>query len=148
MKHRAEAQVLFGQTEKQKDALKLGRVDNYRLGFKHNEETKQKITKSVREFWKAHPEKALERVYGGKEHYGWKGGVSDLNLSIRHMTENRKWMDEVKERDEFRCVRCGSEKDLETHHISPLADLLEKYTITNNFASPFVLVINFDNPES
>ena len=46
------------------------------------------------------------------------------------MNENRKWMDGVKERDKA-CVSCGSTENLESHHVVPLVELLEKYRIKN-----------------
>lgn len=133
MKHRSDAQVLFGQTDEQKKALKLGRNGNHRSGFIQSEATRLKIKKAVKRFWQNNPEKALERgmKIRGTSHYRWNGGVSRLNVSIRQMTEHRKWMDSVKARDNFMCIQCGSEEELESHHIKELSLILGENNVTN-----------------
>lgn len=132
MEHRDEAKQMFPITDKQKEALLLGRVkgDNRRTGTKHKEETKQKISLAHKRFWLENPDKLTERgkKMRGEKHYRWSGGSSFLNLSIRQMTENRKWMDAVKERD-GECVDCGSVENLESHHIKPLVEIMEELNI-------------------
>lgn len=132
MEHRDEAKRMFPITDKQNEALLLGRVkgDNRRTGTKHKEETKQKISLAHKRFWLENPDKLAERgkKMRGEKHYRWNGGSSFLNLSIRQMTENRKWMDAVKERD-GECVNCGSVENLESHHIKPLVEIMEELNI-------------------
>lgn len=129
---RSDAQKVAGITNKQHAGLRLGRPKgtNHRTGYKHRADSKQKTAASNRAYWLAHPDKAVER--GAKNragrHYKWKGGASKLNLSIRQMTENRKWMDAVKARDGG-CVRCGSSENLESHHKTALAELVERFGI-------------------
>ena len=53
-----------------------------------------------------------------------------LNQSIRSMTENIYWQRAIKKRDK-KCQHCKSKKELEAHHIIPLAMILEKNNITN-----------------
>ena len=131
---RSEAQKVAGITERQHSGLSLGRQKgtNHRAGYKHKEESKRKIGQSNVAFWEAHPERAAARgeKTRGELHRQWKGGVSKLNLSIRQMTENRKWMDAIKARDGC-CVRCGSAQELESHHIVPLADIMERLGIAS-----------------
>lgn len=126
--HRDEAKRQAGLTEKQLDALKLGRVkgENRRTGSKHTEATKIKISETNKRFWQENPEKLVERgkKMRGEKHYNWKGGASKFNASIRQMTENRKWINDVVGRD-GQCITCGSEVNLEAHHIIPLAKILE-----------------------
>ena len=126
MKHRYEAQRLHGQTEAQIEALKLGRLDNHLTGIPKSEASKRKRSETARRTFTEHPEIAAERgvKIRGENHYLWNGGISKLNDSIRRMTENRKWMDAIKERDKV-CVKCGSAEVLESHHLVPLAELLE-----------------------
>lgn len=127
MAHRAEAQKVIGITDAQKTALALGRPKgtNHRAGYRHREESKRKVSRSNKAFWAAHPEKAIERgaKTRGERHRLWKGGASKLNTSIRQMTENRRWMDAIKERDGC-CVRCAATDHLESHHLIDLADLI------------------------
>jgi len=102
------------------------------LGILHNKETKIKMAKSRKWWCKENPDKvkASGIKCRGKKHYRWKGGSSKLNISIRTMTENRKWMDAVKERDK-NCQHCESVKELESHHIISFVNLLDTNKITN-----------------
>lgn len=134
MEHRTIAQVQFGITEEQNKALALGRRPgtNNRNGYRHKEESKQKISESHKAWCKANPDKVKARgeKTQGKNHYKWKGGVCVLNASIRQMTENRKWMQAVKKRDGV-CLFCGSTIELEVDHIKPLALIISEHKIKN-----------------
>ena len=134
MAHRAQAQKLSGITEAQHAGLSLGRLKgtNHRAGYRHREESKRKASASHKAFCEANPEAVAARgeKVRGEAHYLWKGGISKLNTSIRQMTENRKWMDAIKARD-GQCTRCGSERDLESHHKIGLAALIERLGITS-----------------
>ncbi len=134
MEHRAEAQVMAGQTEAQLAALALGRKPgtNNRTGYKHREETKHKMSESHKAWCASNPDKVKERgaKIRGPLHYNWSGGCSRLNINIRLLNENRKWLDAVKERDS-KCLVCGAIENLESHHIVPLSVLLDVHGITN-----------------
>lgn len=92
---------------------------------------KRKVSEANRKYWADHPDELAARgaQLRGENHYKWKGGASKLNTAIRQMTENRKWMDAVKERDAYKCVRCRSGDQLESHHKIELADLIEQNNI-------------------
>lgn len=128
IEHRYIAQRAAGVTDAQNAALKLGRPKgtNHRTGYKHKEASKIQTAEANRAFWAANPAAAIARgeKMRGELHGNWKGGLSRLNISIRQMTENRRWMDAVKVRDGA-CLRCGSIGDLESHHIIELATLIE-----------------------
>ena len=128
MEHRALAQHLSGVTEAQRAGLALGAVKgtNHRTGYSHRPESKAKVAAANKAFWLANPEKLEARSIKtrGPLNYRWKGGAAKLNLSIRQMNENRKWMDAVKARDGS-CLRCGSVELLEAHHRTTLAVLVE-----------------------
>lgn len=132
MEHRALAQSLSGVTDAQRAGLSLGRVKgkNHRTGYRHREESKRKASETHKAFWAANPELAARRgeKVRGPLNVNWKGGTAKLNLSIRQMTENRRWMDAVKARDGA-CLRCGSTESLETHHRTPLATLIAQLGI-------------------
>lgn len=132
MDHRAEGQKMYGQTEKQKEALKLGRTkgDNRLTGIPKSKESNRKRSESHKKWCRENPDKVQDRSskVRGEKHYRWNGGISKLNLSIRQMTENRKWMDAVKARDK-KCIFCGSVDELESDHIKPLAQILEEHQI-------------------
>jgi hypothetical protein len=114
--------------------LKLGREKgtNHLEGISKSEKHKQKMKKIMSKWCKDNFDKVRKRgeKTRGEKHYRWKGGTTKLNISIRRMTENRKWMDAVKARDK-KCKHCGGVEELESHHIIPLAMLLEKHNITN-----------------
>lgn len=127
MKCRSKAQSVFGITPAQEVGLSKGsqKGTNHRTGYNHRQSSKEKTSASHKKFWKEHPEKLAARglQIRGDKHYRWKGGSSRLNVAVRQMTENRRWMDAVKERD-ARCIQCPSLKDLEAHHKLGLAQML------------------------
>ena len=127
MEHRAEAQRREGLTAKQIAALALGRQpgDNGLTGIPKSEASKRKRSVSQARWCRENPAGLTARgaKIRGEAHYRWNGGISKLNLSIRQMTENRKWMAAVKARDGL-CVECGSTDQLEAHHVIPMAELL------------------------
>lgn len=132
--HRNEAMRLFPMTEAQKKAFELGskKGDNHLSGIPKSEASNKKRSISIKRTLEQHPEIAIERgkKSRGENHYRWNGGSSRLNVSIRTMNENRKWMDAIKARD-MACVRCGSIENLESHHIKPLAEIIEENSIAN-----------------
>jgi 5-methylcytosine-specific restriction endonuclease McrA len=134
MKHRAEAQKLSGITEKQQAALALGREKgtNHRAGYKHKESSKRKTSMSHKIWCATHPDEVAARgeKTRGDKHYKWNGGSTRLNKSVRTMTEHRRWMDGVKERDK-QCTICGSTNKLESHHIVELAVMIAENKIKN-----------------
>ena len=134
MEHRREAAILAGITDSQLASLALGRKSgtNNRTGYKHREESKRKASVSHKAWCAANPDKVKvrgEKMRGAK-HYNWKGGSSRLNSSIRRLTENRRWMDSVKERD-GKCTVCGSVEQLESHHVVSIAALVSVHGIKN-----------------
>ena len=134
MEHRALAQKITGITEAQKEALKLGSVkgENYRTGYKHRPESKKKASESHKRWCAENPERLMERAskIRAEKHYRWNGGSTRLNISIRQMVENRKWMLAVRARD-GKCVECWATELLEAHHITPLAVLLQQLGVKN-----------------
>jgi len=145
MEHRGQAQSISGLTELQKAGLRLGRVKgtNHRKGYKHKEESKAKASASHIKFCAENPEKVKARgektrgkvkASGGKtrgeKHYNWKGGASKLSLSIRRMTECSRWANAVKLRDQ-KCVKCGTQENLEADHVVEFASLLKQHGIKN-----------------
>lgn len=134
LEHRDDAKRMFPVTEAQKRALELGREKgtNHLSGIPKSESSNKKRSISIKRKLEQCPEIAIERgkKIRGENHYRWNGGSSILNVSIRAMTENRKWGDAIKERDKV-CVRCGSIEDLESHHLVSLAEIIEDYQIKN-----------------
>lgn len=121
-------------TDKQLAALALGRQKgiNHLSGIPKSDESKRKRSTSIKAWCAANPDKVLARgaKNSGPNNYRWNGGSSRLNTAIRRLTENRKWMDEIKARDR-QCTRCGSEQGLESHHKTGLAVLIEQLGIAS-----------------
>lgn len=132
MAHRAEAQKLSGITDAQREGLSKGRApgDNHLRGTKKSDSAKAKIRAANRAYWLANKAAAIARAKSGPDHYAWNGGISQLNRSIRQMTEHRRWSLAVRARDGC-CVRCGSVENMESHHRDELAALISRHGITN-----------------
>ncbi len=111
--------------------LELGRTkgDNHLTGIPKSAASNLKRSISHKKYWAEHPEQLVERgkKIRGEKHYHWNGNATKLNQAIRIMTENRKWMDAVKERDNH-CT-CGSINNLESHYIIPIATLIISFNI-------------------
>jgi len=132
MEHRVEAQRRDGLTPAQQIALELGREKgtNHLNGIPKSVKSKRKRSKAMKLWCRDNPELVVNRGkrIRGENHYRWKGGSSGLNISIRQMNENRKWIDAVKARDS-KCVLCQSTYQLESHHIVPLVELIKQLDI-------------------
>jgi len=60
----------------------------------------------------------------------WKGGVTKLNSSIRHLLEYLQWRSNVFERDNWTCQTCNIRGAyLEAHHIIEFCDIIKNYKI-------------------
>lgn len=51
----------------------------------------------------------------------WKGGVSPENERIRKTRMYKKYRQAVLEKDNHKCIICGSTEDLQVHHIYPFS---------------------------
>lgn len=58
----------------------------------------------------------LHQKMKGEGHPLWKGGVSKLN-DHRDNNDYKNWRRQVYERDDYKCVKCGSKEKLNAHHI-------------------------------
>lgn len=75
--------------------------------------------------------KDCQRIYVGKlisgiNHPNWKNGVAERPHKVKVWSEN------VKKRDNYTCVECGSEDNIESHHIIEFSSNENlKYDINN-----------------
>lgn len=131
---RDQAKRTVGLSDREKAGLAKGRVKgtNHRKGCKHKPESKRKASEANKAYWAAHPEQAMARgaKVRGPLSPRWKGGPKRLNLSVRRMTEYRRWAGAVVARD-GKCVDCGSAHNIEADHVKGLAELLVEHRVTN-----------------
>lgn len=91
-------------------------VTRYWLGKNRSEETKKKLSESLR----------------GSKSSLWKGGVSKANQIIRSSLEYRLWRSAVFQRDQRKCIWCGSSENIQADHIKPFAFFPElRFAIDN-----------------
>lgn len=61
----------------------------------------------------------------GKNHYNWRGGITEISAKIRNSLIYKKWRMAILKRDDFTCVFCGQRGGvLNVDHIKGFA----KYT--------------------
>lgn len=62
----------------------------------------------------------------------WRGGIATAQNKARASAEYKAWRTAVYERDQFKCVKCGTNKDLHAHHVKTFAQYSElRYDIEN-----------------
>jgi ribosomal protein L40E len=124
-------------------------------GNRVSEQTKQKISQSVKSFIKLNPSKLgfkkghtlnVGRKYPeernikirGANSPHWKGGITPTNELLRHSQEYKLWRKAIFERDNHTCVWCGARNGngtnviLNADHIKRWADFPElRFAIDN-----------------
>jgi 5-methylcytosine-specific restriction endonuclease McrA len=63
----------------------------------------------------------------GDNHWNYKDCNGRSTLPIRRMGRYEKWRHEVLERDDYKCTNCGSEDNLQIHHIKELYLIIQEY---------------------
>jgi len=105
-----------------KPPIRWGNKD--RLGRKHTEEWKEKMSKKMRGRHTGY------KYPTGSDHPNWKGGTTKLRTNMLGMFEYRQWRSDVFQKDDFTCQECGKRGgDLEPHHIKEVAEIIREYQI-------------------
>ena len=61
--------------------------------------------------------KELGKKQSGKNHWNWKGGITDEMKQLRQTEDYQVWRSKVYARDRWTCQKCGKKlKDLVAHH--------------------------------
>lgn len=114
------------EVKKKFSAIRKGKQvgeDNPYFGRKHSEEVRKKMSLAQR-----------NRDNTGKKHHNWKGGITPVNVKIRHSFEYKLWRKAVFERDNYTCIWGGKEhgSKLNADHIKPFSMFPElRFAIDN-----------------
>jgi len=123
-----------------------------RLGKKHSEETKKKISetkkrqhivpktafkkgvvpwnKGRKNPWISERNKIMNRQRKRERHWNWKGGITKINKIIREMPEYILWRSRIFERDSWVCQTCRKRGVfLVAHHIKPFSKIIKENKI-------------------
>jgi len=65
----------------------------------------------------------------GEKSSSWKGGYTPLIKKIRVIPQANEWRRQVLERDNHMCQECGSEENLEVHHVKEFAVIMREKDI-------------------
>lgn len=66
-------------------------------------------------------EKAISNVPRGENSPQWRGGVLSENQKVRNSNEYSEWRLNVFKKNWFTCQCCGSNKNIQAHHIKPFS---------------------------
>ena len=82
---------------------------------------KKKISDTLKRKGIKPPRPPRESLCRGEKHRWWRGGISPINELIRKSPEYKLWRRVVFIRDNFKCVWCGSNKNIQADHIQEFA---------------------------
>lgn len=106
-------------------------------GNKVSDETRIKMgiahigNKGNRTPWTIERKKKISSKWIGKNNPRWKGGITSLTKTIRHLLEYREWRLMVFGRDNFTCQKCSKRGCyLHAHHIKSFSSIMQYYEIT------------------
>lgn len=109
----------------------LGTKPPNQKGFKHNNDTKRKISIAhLGKIISLETRRKLSIVNSGKNNHRWRGGITPLRHRIYTSFKTRQWRSDIFTRDNFTCQECGINNiKLEAHHIKPFYKILEENNI-------------------
>lgn len=80
----------------------------------------------------------------GDKSTAWKGGKTSITRRVKGFQNRNGWYKRIYERDGFKCVYCGSKKQIEAHHKNPIKNIIDKYkhlfTNDNDFYTYLILL--------
>lgn len=63
----------------------------------------------------------------GENATAWKGGKLTITRMVKEYQNRNGWYKNIYIRDNFRCVKCNSNKKIEAHHILPIKNIVDMY---------------------
>lgn len=108
------------QSERMKKDYASGKRIHHMKGKKFSDKSRLKMSESHK--GKTAPTKGMKiPKRSGKNHWNWKGGITDEKHKLRGSLEWKIWRLQVFERDNYTCQECGvTNTYLEPHHILPI----------------------------
>lgn len=67
----------------------------------------------------------------GEKNGNWRGGINSINSAVRTSDQYSAWRIYCLKRDKFKCIKCGSIKDLQVDHIIPFIKIIKENKIEN-----------------
>lgn len=121
-----EHSLTMMKSENYRESLKTRKVlngkSNPMYGKKHTIKTKQKMSQA-------------RKGKIGVNATGWKGGKMSLTRRVKGYTHREyKWYFRCLKRDKFKCAECSSKKEIDVHHIKPMAKLIKELLTKNNIS--------------
>ena len=87
-------------------------------------------------------------IFSGAKHPNWKGGVTPLYARLREFFSTQQ-VKKILKRDGYKCQLCGSQKDLQVHHIRHFSDIFyeilsehPEYNVKNDKEALYDIIVN------
>ena len=65
----------------------------------------------------------------GKNATAWKGGATSFTKRVKGLIQTRyDWFSRIFQRDNYKCMWCGSTEQLDAHHIDPIVKIIKRIT--------------------
>lgn len=65
----------------------------------------------------------------GEKHPQWKGGITKMRRKIINLGKMKIWKEKIFTRDSLVCSACKANKNIQTHHIVGIREIIIKYKI-------------------
>lgn len=131
--HKCYAKTVHLQTKTENWYKAMQNHTVWNKGLSWSKKMKQKLSKSQKKRFESQSvwNKGLKGFRAGEKSHLWKGGITPENRQER-MKFRLTMQKLVFERDNYTCVLCGSQKDLQVDHIQPWAEYVDQRFNINN----------------
>ena len=129
-RHIREARAKQVFTDKTRRKMSLTRKGKKRPPFSEEWKRQLSISHKGQKAW--NKGQKLPRL-SGKNHWHWRGGITQINRIIRNSIKYKLWQEAVFKRDNYTCQKCGGRGgDKNAHHIKSFANHPElRFEVSN-----------------